>query len=210
MPTSKRLENTEGLRGTPAVGSAPLQHKRGLKGDMGGQRFAETKAAPRSDDADAAVATGVTVVTGGEAGLGGGVNTVVGGESSEGVQGGDNRSILDSDLVPLGASDIAVLATFTVATGTGGARTFAATPANAGGSCQVAVFARNTDTDEDGDLLHEVIIAADGSAQTVTVPAVTGIFAAGDTVAVYARRVTGVPRGFGRWFGTRRTVATVA
>ncbi len=208
MPTAKRLKNSEGLRGTPSVGSAPLRHKRGLKGGTLASRRHKDN---RTNDPRAVLPVvysldeGEAAIAGGEAGLGGGTNTFVGRGSASVKQKGDNRSVLDSDRVPVGASDIAVLATFTVATGVGASSTFAATPANAGGSCQVAVYALKTDTDEDGNLLVETIINADGTAQTVTVAG-----HAGETVAVYCRRVSAAPRSFGRWFATRRTVVLVA
>jgi hypothetical protein len=118
----------------------------------------------------------------------------------------DNRALGDVDPAPLGASETAALATFTAATGSGAAGTIAVTPANATGYCQVAVFARGADTDEDADLLAVAYVAADGSGHTVTV----GSAHAGETVSVYARRVSGTdtaPGSVGRWFATRRTAA---
>jgi len=210
MPTAKRLANEDGLRGTPAVGSAQHAQKRGLKGDMGGPRFS---------DKDGTEFTGVTAVATGDAGIDS-INAFPGRGASIGPYTGDpkvtpvdNRSVLDSDKVVPGTSDIAALATFTVATGTNGAGTFEATPANAGGFAQVLVFARGTDTDEDGELLLvREDVPADGTAEVITVP--TGPnFTPGDTVAVYARRqsteqVAGAAVAFGRFFGTRRTVTT--
>ena len=195
MPTAKRLLNEEGLRGTPSVGSAPLEHKRGLRGDNGG-RFANKTGT---------LITGVTGVVTGTAGLGGGTNTFPGRGASK-VQYGDARSVLDSDVVPLGASYIAPPSSFSVATGTGAAGSFEATPGNDGGQCQVAVYDVGADTDEDGDLLATAIINANGTAQTIAL----GAAHANKPVAVYCRRVSAPPRQVGRWFGTRRVVTTHA
>lgn len=199
MPASKRLRNAANLRGTPTEaqgGDGPRQHKRGLKGDMGaGGRFA-TKAGVEQ--------TGVTEVLGGEAGVGGAANTFVGRGTSF-KTGADARSVLDSDLSPLGVdTENPVLATFTVATGTGAVGTFDATGANTGKTMRVDVYTRDVDTDE--DLAHVVTEyeLADGTAKSIA----TGL-ATTTTVAVYAREVDDEGRSSGIAFATRRTVAVV-
>lgn len=202
MPAAKRLKNAANLRGTPTDaqgGNGPRQHKRGLKGDTGaGGRF--------SDKLGTEI-TGVTAVATGDAGVQGG-NTFVG-RGSHAI--GDGRAVLDSDLNPLGTDDEnAKLATFTVATGSGGDYTFEATAANTGQVYQLSVYARDVDTDEDGDLLFVDYFVADGAADVVTLP--TGSITPGDTVACYAREgdatTEAAVRSFGPAFGTRRTVAT--
>ena len=198
MPASKRLKNHAGLRGTPTSdqgGNGPRQHKRGLKGDMG--------AGGRFSSADGTEISGVTAVATGDAGVQGG-NTFVG-RGSHAI--GDARSVLDSDLNPLGTdSENAALATFTVATGSGAAGTFTVTGANTGNIMQVSVYARGTDTDTDGDLILVDYAAADGTAKTITLDSAW----AGVTVAVYAREMDSTAeatsRSAGPAFGTRRTV----
>lgn len=212
MGASKRLRNAAGVRGTPAEsegGNGPRQQKRGLKGDAAaGGRFTGG-AALNPHDARSAVTplTGVTDVNTGDAGLGGGTNTVVGRGSSIAVQAGDARSVLDSDLNPLGTDpENAALATFTVATGTGAAGTFEATGENTGATMQVSVYERDTDTDADGNLIGVFYVAADGTAKTITV----GSAYAGVTVAVYVREMDADGKSAGVAFGTRRTVAVHA
>jgi hypothetical protein len=203
MGASKRLKNHANLRGTPTSaqgGNGPRQQKRGLKGDMGaGGRFSAK---------DGTEITGVTQVATGDAGVQGG-NTYVG-RGSHAI--GDARSVLDSDLNPLGTdSENAALATFSVATGNNGAGTFEVTGANTGNIMQVSVYARGTDTDTDGDLLGVFYVAADGTAKVITLTAV-GYTVGGDVVAVYGREmdstVEATARSAGVAFGTRRTVTT--
>ena len=202
MPAAKRLKNHAGVRGTPTSdegGNGPRQHKRGLKGDTGaGGRFSAK---------DGTEIMGVTQVATGDAGVQGG-NTFVG-RGSHAI--GDARSVLDSDLNPLGTdSENLKLATFTVATGTGGDYTFEATAENTGNIYQLSVYARDADTDEDGDLLLVDYFVADGAADVVTLP--TGSITPGDSVAVYAREgdatVEASARSFGPAFATRRVAVT--
>lgn len=223
MPAAKRLKNDANLRGTPTSdqgGSGPSDLKRGLKGDMGaGGRHARTTEFLNPHNRTIAgnvptVQAGVTAVVTGDAGASGGATNVFVGRGTS-TNNGDQRTVLDSDTAPLGVDvENAVLATFTVATGAGAAGTFTVTGENTGNIMRVEVYTRGADTDEDGVLLLVDYVAADGTAKTITLTAVTGVFAAGDTVVVYGQDTDATTeaavRSSGQFFRTRRTVATVA
>jgi len=235
MGAAKRLRNNANLRGTPTEvqgGNGPRTQKRGLRGATQGL-WAETT--PVLNPHDRTVEGKVpTVQTGqdnpdtGDVGVGvdgsdlslvarGSQYQFSGDPKVSGIP--DRRFLLDSDPAPLGTDvENAALATFTVATGSGAAGTFEVTAANTGVIYRVDVFTRGTDTDTDGVHLGTYYFTADGSADAITLTPISGVYAAGDTVAVYARETDGANNdpgtddgiSVGNIFATRRTVATHA
>jgi hypothetical protein len=186
---------------------------RGIKGASGGifvgDRFAPNRTTDYRDGGAQLTGshtrpTGRTSRTGSNPGVNG--TRTQGGKT--GVK-GDHRAILDGDDA-LGqdgrgtgsaSKAVGVLATFTVADSATVGK-IAATPANAGGTCEVLIFA-DLGGGVDGALVAKDDINANGVAQDV--PA--GTVAVGN-YAVYARRI-GSTGALGPFFRTRRTV-TVA
>lgn len=193
MPVDSKLHD----EGSSADRSSE-EPKRGIKGAAGGIFIGSRTTPNKTTD----YRGGVGPLTG-DAGIDG-TRTVQG---QTGVP-GDHRAVLDQDDA-LGqdgrgtmdaTSSIGVLATFTVADSVTASR-IAATPANAGGTCEVLVFV-DAGGGVDGAFVGKDDLDANGVAQDINLVTAPGNY------AVYARRLS-ADGAIGPFFRTRRTVTVV-